>query len=123
MRAPILYLSTLSVVLLAGCGPQDHPVEFYTKAENAAEFAKALEICSKSGLSQKDKCATVWQAKIVMDRAEDRELFERAVMERAGITVVPQAPKPAPVTENTPARKASNTETVTANSEIPPTRN
>ena len=125
MRAPAFFVSIFPALFLAACGPEDRSPDFYTKSENAAEFAKALDFCKKSGLSQKDRCASVWQAKMAMDKAEDRELFERAVMERAGITVVPQTPKPAPAAVPDPAasRKASNAETADANPDKQPARN
>jgi hypothetical protein len=81
MRVSSFSLFIVTAVLLAGCGPEDRPVEFYIKAENAAEFAHALEICRKSGLSQKGKCASVWQAKAKMDIAEDKAMVERAGIE------------------------------------------
>ena len=114
MRVSLFLFSMLTAGFLAGCGPQDRPAEFYTKAENAAEFAQALETCKKSGLSQKEKCAAVWQAKAKLDAAEDKALRDRAVSEMGGTTIVPQSPKQGPVPEATVSRKPSNPTTATA---------
>ncbi len=125
MRAPTYCLVMLSTLFLTACGPEDRSPEFYSKSENAAEFAKALEFCKTSGLSQKDRCGAVWQAKMAMDKAEDRELFEPAILDRAGITLVPQSPKPGPAAVPDPksSRKASNAETAEADADKQPARN
>ena len=123
MRATSLSISVLAAVLLAGCGPQDRSAEFYTQAENAAEFEHALEICKKSGLSQKDKCVAVWQAKSQMDAAEDRALRKRAVSELYGVTVVPKSPVREPVSEGASAHQSTNVGTATANMDSPNSNN
>jgi hypothetical protein len=115
MRVFSLSVSVLAAVLLAGCGPQDRAPEFYTQTENAAEFAKALDVCKKSGLSQKEKCAAVWQAKVQMDKAEDRALLERAISQTEGATIVPQSPKQVTGSEPVSARDPSKGETAEVN--------
>ena len=115
MRVSSFSIPVIAAVFLAGCGPQDRSVEFYTQAENAAEFANAIEICKKSGLSKKDKCVAVWQAKAKMDAAEDKVLRERAISELGGTTVVPQSPRPAPVSGGISPRKPTNVEAAITN--------
>ena len=123
MRASSFFTSILAAVLLSGCGPQDRSSEFYAKPENAAEFAQALKVCKKSGLSQKERCAAVWQAKGKMDVAEDRALLERAISEAGGTTIVPQSPKQVTVSEPVPTSKPTRAETAAANEGKPPMRN
>ncbi len=123
MRAFSFSIFIVTAVLLAGCGPEDRPVEFYTKAENAAEFAQALEICKKSGLSQKDKCASVWQAKSKMDMAEDKAMVERAIRESEGTTIVPQSRRQAPAAQTNPSQKATNPATAAADEGKGPAQN
>jgi hypothetical protein len=123
MRVSSVSFSILAAVLLSACGPQERPADFYLKAENAAEFAHALEICNKSGLSQKGKCTAVWQAKLQMDIAEDKALRERALSELGGTTIVPQSPRQAPVSEAASPRKAPQEETATAEPSKPTSKN
>ncbi len=123
MRAPNFFVSLIAAGFLTACGPQERSPEFYEQADNAAEFTKAFEFCSKSGMSQKEKCAPVWQAKMKMDKAEERDLFERAIAERVGVTIVPQSRNQAPAAEKVSSRKAPNMETATADSERPSARN
>lgn len=115
MRVSSLSLAALAAVLLTGCGPQERSPEFYTQSENAAEFAQALDVCKKSGLSQKEKCASVWQAKVQMDKAEDRALLERAISQSEGTTIVPQSPKQLTGSEPLSARVPSKEETAEVN--------
>ena len=115
MRVSSFSISVIAAVLMTGCGPQDRSVEFYTQAENAAEFENALEICKKSGLSQKNKCVAVWQAKAKVDAAEDKELRERAISEMGGTTVVPQSPRQAPVSVGVSPNKATNVDAAITN--------
>ena len=114
-----------AAVCLAGCAPQ-HEVrtaEFFLQPENAAEYAKALEVCKKSALSQKDQCAFVWKAKAAKDMEEDRASFARALRElrdqdgaEGGVTVVEQAPRNAPVAApSAPVRSGRET----ADAELP----
>lgn len=123
MRVPLFWVPALAVIFLTGCGPKERPAEFYTKAENAAEFAHALEVCKRSGLSHKDVCAAVWQAKAKMDFAEDQALAERAIREMGGTTVVPQSPKQPAVSEAASPRKPANAEAAATNSGNPLLRN
>ncbi|MEN9709407.1 MAG: hypothetical protein RIQ68_1815 [Pseudomonadota bacterium] len=123
MRASSLFVAVLAAVLLAACGPQDRSPEFYAKAENAAEFARALEVCKKSGLSQKDRCVAVWQAKGQMDVAEDRALLERAIRQMEGATIVPQSPGQVTVSEPVSPRRPPNAATAAADAGNQPMQN
>lgn len=106
MRTPLLFSVSLLSGCLLGCGPEQHSAEFYAKPENAAEFAKALEICKKSGLSQKEKCASVWQAKMDMDKAADEALIKQITTDMKGTTSVPQSPRRLPVADPVAPQKA-----------------
>jgi hypothetical protein len=125
MRTSFAFIAT--AVLIAGCSPQEQirTSDYYLRPENSAEFAKALETCRTSGMSNKEKCGPVWQAKFAVDRAEEKALIDKAMAEQdkgrrassdqgeGGVSVVPQAPKPA-ASAPMPARAVPKGETADA---------
>ena len=123
MRVSLFSSSLFALFFVAGCAPQEHPADFYTKPENAAEFAKALDVCSKSGFSLKDKCAAVWQAKMTMDIAADRVRYEQAIKEAGGVTTVPHTQPQAPVADPNSSRIIPRAAAATADPSNPTVNN